>query len=623
MPFRVFITHNGVRNTRVRDVGVLSLSDPRSPLTFFTVTSYPSVFTYAAGSKIANKLDTNLDYYEGVVQSLRLNGKTSRIPGDTTSLEFEDEEEEPAEDSVDEFPTLPDEEEDEPVEDDKPLDEEGEDQVLPRSNVPATRSSGSAAAAARLPRDHDQYKEAIRERLAANKKKVFRKAKPGVTKLATSGATTTMRAHTPGTVEHTTKEKALELARARRQRAIDRANAAGPHTTKIELPRQQVKAVKKPKLAEKVPIMKRLVRMTAEEELILDVSLSFLHGLKSGVFTDNRPLSGKKKRALSDWLDLLSISLPPEWSLHEAIDDIRDNIDSIAQSPKILDEYLFKHTVPRIVWSPSCTNSKNPQGGFTCGFWKLLHIMSVGIAEYRGGLNLQEGSRNGEIPIFSPLAAASTVREYMAHFFPCTECASHFLSQYDQCQANRRCDRLIDVVEGATDDDWKELALWMWEFHNDVNVRLLHESADTKRKKASREAGPGKATTRDAVNVLWPTLRECLLCYKDDGSWDDASVFLYLEQTYWCVLQHDHLTRLQSTFSLSYTGPVGMPSVSSWMIHHALTFSCSWYSVRWDFTSRISSVRAGRVYRWRSGRSLRVPSRRNAPHRFALDTSLS
>lgn len=163
--------------------------------------------------------------------------------------------------------------------------------------------------------------------------------------------------------------------------------------------------------------------------------------------------------------------------------------------------------------------------------------MTVGIAEHKGGINLVDthpGSRT-----FSPLQAADVVREYMAHFFPCGQCSRHFLGQYDQCHLNRRCDRLATTAETSTDDDWKELALWLWEFHNDVSVRLVNEKADINRKKEqtkkrfAAEAGPGVASEDDAVSVLWPSPRGCSKCFNDDGSWNDDAVFMYLERSYW------------------------------------------------------------------------------------------
>jgi len=33
--------------------------------------------------------------------------------------------------------------------------------------------------------------------------------------------------------------------------------------------------------------------------------------------------------------------------------------------------------------------------------------------------------------------------------------------------------------------------------------------------------------------VLFPSLEDCLACFKTNGEWDEDSVFEYLERTYW------------------------------------------------------------------------------------------
>jgi Erv1 / Alr family len=162
--------------------------------------------------------------------------------------------------------------------------------------------------------------------------------------------------------------------------------------------------------------------------------------------------------------------------------------------------------------------------------------MTIGIAEHKGGLNFRE--INQAVRVFAPVDAADILSEYMTHFFPCKECSRHFLSQYADCNVNRRCDRLSEVASQSTDEDWKELALWMWEFHNDVNVRLLHEKAHKERlakQKSSfnAEYGPGAVADPDAIKALWPNLNSCVKCFRDDGSWNDDAVFMFLEKSYW------------------------------------------------------------------------------------------
>ena len=39
--------------------------------------------------------------------------------------------------------------------------------------------------------------------------------------------------------------------------------------------------------------------------------------------------------------------------------------------------------------------------------------------------------------------------------------------------------------------------------------------------------------TGNEVQALWPDIQKCLLCFEDEGRWDEARVFQYLEKTYW------------------------------------------------------------------------------------------
>ena len=268
--------------------------------------------------------------------------------------------------------------------------------------------------------------------------------------------------------------------------------------------------------------------MSQEEELILDASLSFLTGLRVGVYKSDDPLPPKQQQALKGWLDLLLVSLPPEWALQEAIGDLINHFDDISKSRKAFIDLLNQHMLPRHKWSNSCSR----ENGFSCGFWKLLHTMSIGVAEHRGGQDLiAAGSVMPATRIFSPLDAADTVREYMAHFYPCHECSKHFVGQYDQCELNRRCDRLTTSASMSSDEDWKELATWLWEVHNDVSIRLRNEKHEAKRWRRQRFLPES-----DQIKAIWPAITDCAGCLREDGSFNENMIFLHLEQTYWYVV---------------------------------------------------------------------------------------
>jgi hypothetical protein len=278
-----------------------------------------------------------------------------------------------------------------------------------------------------------------------------------------------------------------------------------------------------------VPFVKKYFNFKPEEENVLDASVSFIHGLKYEVYgIRDQPLPEKKKQALKDWLDLLAISLPPEWGIHTTIEELRSNIDSVAQHDSNLDRILDKSPLSQLSWSRSCGKG-NPNAGFSCGFWKLLHIMTIGVAEHRGGLNLiKSGVVSSSTRVFSPLEAADVWRNYMAEFYSCTECRTEFVNQYDACMF-RRCDRLKEEAASATVADWKELAKYAWELHNAVSLRV----AEIRNKESLVEVATKKRRKGANIKAIFPSIEQCLACFKDDGSWNEDAVFLFLEKTYW------------------------------------------------------------------------------------------
>ena len=351
--------------------------------------------------------------------------------------------------------------------------------------------------------------------------------------IAEDGGSIAMKAHKPGTLEFAARKKMVQdhIDSLMKQKGLRTAfpvkekvfSGGAGGASRIDIPFKKV--IQKPKalhrVIEKIPFAKRMVALSNEESLILDATLSYVWALKMGVFSDKNALSDTKKEALQGWLDLSLVSLPPEWGIHELIMELDKEIDVVSESLANLQKVLKRHEVSRKEWSHSCTSDK-AQNGFNCGFWKLLHVMTIGIAEHRGGLNLVEGGLvSGQARNFSPAEAAEAMKEFIKNFFPCKPCSEHFVAQYNEC-INQRCVRLSDNSLTATNPDWMELSKWLWEVHNDVNVRLLKE-----------RSGSRELSVHDEVQVLYPPLHDCTRCFKADGSQNENNIFLYLEKEYW------------------------------------------------------------------------------------------
>lgn len=300
----------------------------------------------------------------------------------------------------------------------------------------------------------------------------------------------------------------------------------------------------------------------AKEDIYRDATLSFDFALRNAIYTGAGPLTKDSRRALESWLDLMRKSLPMELELtHKQVDALVLNFPQVIINEDNLNEAIENLQPEQTTWSKSCRHGKKI-GGYTCGLWEMFHIMTIGIAEWN---------------VASPRAlrvstnhAAESLRGYIEHFFGCEVCQANFLREYDAC-ARDRCTRLSD---GATADS-KQLPLWLWETHNDVNVRLLKE-------RAVREDNPTPSAEEEHA-VRWPSKEDCPRCWNDDSSWDEEVVFSFLRLEYWPdddKAEHhrnvkqfgpepnreqfkweDHLEEPPETSRIKYGAPIGAVSL--------------------------------------------------------------
>jgi len=257
-------------------------------------------------------------------------------------------------------------------------------------------------------------------------------------------------------------------------------------------------------------------------QILSDAKLSFDFALKQGIFMSIGSLGDERATHFSEWIALLHQSLPLSWNIHDLIYDILVDMDEVVKDENNLLRLVNKHkekgkvgTLPK--WSISCSHGMDGDG-YTCGLWELFHVMTVGLSE-RMLLGHEIDSD------FSTSRAADVLRNYVASFFGCSECQKHFLSMYDSCSFDR-CSRLTNDIpfDVSPLEHWRELPLWLWEVHNDVNVRLMKE-------KAKRD---GRTVSHmDEIAVQWPSREECGLCWRDDSSWDSVTVYSFLRHSYW------------------------------------------------------------------------------------------
>eukprot|EP00541_Cyclophora_tenuis_P015941 CAMPEP_0116547792 /NCGR_PEP_ID=MMETSP0397-20121206/3973_1 /TAXON_ID=216820 /ORGANISM="Cyclophora tenuis, Strain ECT3854" /LENGTH=150 /DNA_ID=CAMNT_0004072361 /DNA_START=63 /DNA_END=515 /DNA_ORIENTATION=- len=80
------------------------------------------------------------------------------------------------------------------------------------------------------------------------------------------------------------------------------------------------------------------------------------------------------------------------------------------------------------------------------------------------------------------------------------------------------------------EDAGRELAIWLWEVHNSVNVRLMRESAEAEQRKVTHE---------ETLAAVFPPRELCHACWQDDimTTYDKDEVFAFLKRTYWPRLE--------------------------------------------------------------------------------------
>lgn len=97
---------------------------------------------------------------------------------------------------------------------------------------------------------------------------------------------------------------------------------------------------------------------------------------------------------------------------------------------------------------------------------------------------------------------------------------------YDGC-GHDHCTRLKSEINmGNKDGPDKELPMWLWEVHNDVNARLMKEAAQRQNRNVTRE---------ETLASMFPTKKMCPDCWLDENmtKWDNATVFKFLDEWYW------------------------------------------------------------------------------------------
>jgi thiol-disulfide isomerase/thioredoxin len=251
-----------------------------------------------------------------------------------------------------------------------------------------------------------------------------------------------------------------------------------------------------------------------QEEIFNDALVSFHFALRNGIYMADGPLPMKARVAFENWLNLLHRAIPVASSLHSVVSALLDDFENIVEDEAGLLDIAYSFAPAKMKWSLACTHGTRG-AGYACGLWELFHIVTVGVMEWNE-LSLVDLSMAIGVE-----EAAVTIRDYIENFFGCEACRMNFMSAFDAC-AHDRCHRLDNNANSV--DQWRELPLWLFETHNSVNIRLLHE-------KGEREEY--RPTLQDEINKQWPARDNCPHCWRDDGGWVEDHVVEQLKVDYW------------------------------------------------------------------------------------------
>jgi hypothetical protein len=265
-------------------------------------------------------------------------------------------------------------------------------------------------------------------------------------------------------------------------------------------------------------------------DVLNDAALSFLYALKTDMFSssgDIRILGSKERQdAFLQWVDLLYWTLPSSWKLNTIINDIRLNYDIATISSYDLSNIVNLHhkvVLEKVTtWSQSCSHGTDGHG-YTCGLWNLFHIVTVGVAE-------RHKTVLGDKERISTLHALNTIRNYIIHFLGCDECREIFDSIYTEYCGRGICDRFISKRKVETNGFWQDLAIFIWEIHNELNIRVLRNVMANEGNVASNE---------DEDRVIWPCRQACPSCRDGYGNWNIDQVYSYLKAQYWPAGVHN------------------------------------------------------------------------------------
>lgn len=265
-------------------------------------------------------------------------------------------------------------------------------------------------------------------------------------------------------------------------------------------------------------LVKSTVRQTND---VFNDALASLFTAISSHFLPGKALPPDASIALAEFLDLIRWASPPETEIHLLAEDVKVNYEQTMASEVEFQKVVQRQSGQNVeyTWSSWC----NANGGFTCGLWSLLHILTVGVAERHSYVL-------GDTQSVSIIRAGQVIRSFIEQsFFGCDSCRDSWIELFDV-----NCSGMYDIVSSMTgnpedgkldDNGWRFLALCIWKMHSDYRHSI------------------------DPSALLWPTQTDCPKCWQSFpvdkeilhmNSIDQNELYNHLKKTYWQSGSHNN-----------------------------------------------------------------------------------
>ncbi len=274
------------------------------------------------------------------------------------------------------------------------------------------------------------------------------------------------------------------------------------------------------------------------EQALQDAAASLFVTLSSSTYSQfprGSVLPHEMSDALREFIDLLRWAYPPETKVHDLAEELKLEFFGISTSEDTMLKVIGRHfsLQDSVVWSPRCKSeggAEKDKGGYACGLWSLLHILTIGVSE-------RHHSVIGDVDRVTVPYAGKVIRAFIEKFFiGCDSCRKRWLEIYDDtCAKDNHGMEGYATAEILDNSHWQRLSFCVWEIHNEINAR---------RQNASGLGYFHRQSLTTSVSAIWPSQEECPKCWPNSlavggrgtvsmDSFNQDALYHYMKKIYW------------------------------------------------------------------------------------------